>query len=123
MRERGSREKSGQRVKVEEEERKRERARTGGEEEKVEKQDAALKVDGVSCYVLLSTLGRSPYLLPFLQLMGGGVLPFSSGKKGKRARDEKNIILNLGGTRRSDNPRFTPRAAVRRNELFFSHGR
>lgn len=39
-------------VKVEEE---RDRGRGG-----MEKQDAALEVDGVSCYVLLSTLGRSP---------------------------------------------------------------
>lgn len=31
-----------------------------GEKGRVGKQDAALKVDGVSCYVLLSTLGRSP---------------------------------------------------------------
>lgn len=55
---RGPREKSGQRVKVEEEEREIERGAKGSE--KVEKQNAALKVDGVSCYVLLSTLGRSP---------------------------------------------------------------
>lgn len=41
-------------VKVEEEE-ERDRGRRG-----MEKQDAALEVDGVSCYVLLSTLGRSP---------------------------------------------------------------
>lgn len=57
---RGPREKSGQRVKVEEEEREIERERGAKGSEKVEKQNAALKVDGVSCYVLLSTLGRSP---------------------------------------------------------------
>lgn len=40
--------------------RKRDRERGAKGSEKVEKQNAALKVDGVSCYVLLSTLGRSP---------------------------------------------------------------
>lgn len=34
----------------------------------VEKQNATLEVDGVSCYVLLSTLGRSPTSLPSLSL-------------------------------------------------------
>lgn len=48
----------------------------------MEKQNAALKVDGVSCYVLLSTLGRSPTYL------------FSSvGWRGERERESTSFLV------------------------------
>jgi len=54
----------------------------------VEKQDAALEVNGVSCYVLLSTLGRSPAPTALLSLS------LFRLHREKPAEGEKNIILN-----------------------------
>lgn len=69
----------------------------------VGRQDAALKVDGVSCYVLLSTSGRSlPTLFSTIQT------PCPSHRRREVRHQKKNIILNLvAGTRRTDNLQFT----------------
>lgn len=72
-------------VKVEEEE-ERDRERRG-----MEKQDAALEVDGVSCYVLLSTLGRSPNTHRFSLFLSLSLLvPWREAGRGRR-RKEYNI--------------------------------
>jgi len=100
-----------------EERKKRVRERRSG------KQDAALEVDGVSCYVLLSTLGRSPTPTASLTLSFSLSFSFPVPQRivgRRRRRKEYNIKSHgLAPSSRTDNPRFTLRRPCRAQDASF----